>query len=238
MAPPATSTLVERPTTADGAPEAEVRRGRVRKDTERDPEDERARTRCQTDRISGSNARRTAAELDELDDLAHRSAHDPVALDTLLRRIDDDRLADPAIRRLLLDEDRIADVRQDVLIAVAASVATFRGEARFTTWLHTLARNTTIGHLRSIRTDETALEEWMSPSARMSSMIAAQEAVRAIVRELPERYRRAVELRDIDGRSYDEVAATLGVKLNTARSLIARGRGLVAAAVESGGLRG
>ncbi|MGI9596578.1 MAG: sigma factor, partial [Acidimicrobiales bacterium] len=72
------------------------------------------------------------------------------ALELLLGLIVEHDLAGPAIDRLLTGPAR-ADVEQDVLVAVTRSIHRFRGEARFTTWLYSLARNVTIAHLRRTR---------------------------------------------------------------------------------------
>lgn len=76
-----------------------------------------------------------------LDPLARAAADgDPVAVDLLVTVLDRTRLAEPTIRRLVVD-DRVDDVHQDVLVAVAQSVGGFRGGARFTTWLFRVAHN-------------------------------------------------------------------------------------------------
>jgi RNA polymerase sigma-70 factor (ECF subfamily) len=51
--------------------------------------------------------------------------------------------------------------------------------------------------------------------------------LRAAIRELPEEFRTAVILRDLEGLSYQEVAAVLSVPIGTVRSRIARGRSLL-----------
>ena len=70
----------------------------------------------------------------------------------------------------------------------------------------------------------------------MSSLVASpRESVRQLLDELPERYRDAVTLRDVEGLPYAEVAIRLGRNLNTAKSHVARGRALLAALLASRG---
>jgi RNA polymerase sigma-70 factor, ECF subfamily len=65
-------------------------------------------------------------------------------------------------------------------------------------------------------------------AVRISSLISTRETVRQLVQRLPDRYRRAVELRDIERLPYAEAAARLGVNVNTVKSHVARGRALLA----------
>ncbi len=166
-----------------------------------------------------------------LNGLARRAAESAPCLDALLRLIDDHHLDRPAIRRVLVDNDEADDAHQDVLIAVAQSIARFRGDAAFRTWLHSVARNVAVNRLRRRREtttidDATAIE---SGAARLSSLIASRSDLVEAVRCLPEPYREAVVLRDIEQRTYREIAAATDAEINTVKSRISRGRALVAA---------
>jgi len=159
---------------------------------------------------------------------ARASGGDAVALNDLIWVIDELHLARPAIRRLVVQDADAEEVEQDVLVAVAETIGLFRGEARFTTWLHQVARFKAIAHLRRRRDTET-LDEDPGDAARISSIIATRTAVDSAIRDLPEGYREALVLRDIEQCPYTEVAERLGLNLNTAKSRVARGRALAAA---------
>ncbi len=173
-----------------------------------------------------------------LDDLAlAASAGNSAALDQLLFEIDARRLAEPAIRRVLISADDVDDVVQDVLLSVAQSIGQFEGRSRFTTWLHTIARNKAVALLRRKKGgteefDETMPNEAMpSDVARLSSIVATHETIHAVLAGLPAHYREAVRLRDLEGMSYSECAEALDLNLNTVRSHIARGRALLCEAL-------
>lgn len=169
-----------------------------------------------------------------LDGLARRAAGgSPSALELLLRLVDEHRLDRVAVRRILVDDDQADDAHQDVLIALARSVHRFRSEAAFTTWLHTLARNTAVDHLRRRRATVPLGSDLDLDTAarRMSSMVAVRTDVRAAVAALPEHYRDVVVLRDLEQRSYREIADRLGLELNTVKSRLNRARALLAAAI-------
>lgn len=165
-----------------------------------------------------------------LDEIARQAADGSLpAIELLVWAVDELGLARRAIERLVLDERDVEDVSQEVLVAVAETIGGFRGEARFTTWLHQVARFKSIAHLRRKR-DEAPMDGH-EPTAveRISSQLASRVVLRDQLGELPTHYRDAVVLRDVEQLPYDEIAHRLAVNLNTAKSRVARGRALVAA---------
>ncbi|MGI8755313.1 MAG: RNA polymerase sigma factor [Acidimicrobiales bacterium] len=167
-----------------------------------------------------------SAVLDPVASLA--AVGDRLGLDALIWAVDSLGLAHRAIGRLVLDEADADDVAQEVLIAVAEHIGSYRGEARFTTWLHGVARNKAIAFLRR-KHDTAVLADEVGDVARISSMIASRSVLDAAIAAIPDPYREAVVLRDIEGLSYEQVSDRLDVKLNTVRTRIARGRALAAA---------
>jgi RNA polymerase sigma-70 factor, ECF subfamily len=169
-----------------------------------------------------------------LDPLAVLAGSNSEALVVLLTAIDDCGLADPAIRALIVDPGEVEEVRQDVLIRVTRSIRSFRGDARFESWLSAVARHATIDTIRRKR-HTVALDDdaEVSDQQRLSSMIATRESVRAMLDDLDELYRLPLVLREIDGRSYDEISETLGLPLNTVKSRIFRGRALLTGMVDT-----
>ncbi len=167
-----------------------------------------------------------------LDPLAAAAVGSGRALEVLLRVVHGEHLAMAAIHRLVVDRHDAEDVEQDVLVNVARSIGSFRSDARFTTWLHTVARNTAVDFLRR-RRETLSLDEAapLTAAARMSSVIATRAVVRAAVADLPPEYREPVTLRDLEHLPYQEIADRLGLNLNTTKSRIFRGRALLAGAV-------
>lgn len=172
---------------------------------------------------------------DVLDPLARLAAEgNPTALELVLWAVDALRLARPTIMALVLDDADADDVNQEVLIAVAESIGTYQGKSRFTTWLHPIARHKAVDTLRR-RRRSTILADDMGDVARISSVIATRTVLDQAIASIPDPYREAVVLRDIDGLTYEQVADRLGVKLNTVRTRIARGRAIAAAMLSSAG---
>ncbi len=158
------------------------------------------------------------------------------SLELLLQLIAAKQLAAPAITRLTSDPSLAEDIEQDVLVAVSRSIGGFRGDAKFTTWLYSLTRNTGIAHLRRVRPTSVLVDEHLSdyrhsgqsPRRRMSSQVTQREVVRQAIDSLPPPFRQAVFLRDIEGLSYGEIAERLGLEVNTVRSRLSRGRAMLA----------
>jgi RNA polymerase sigma-70 factor, ECF subfamily len=192
-------------------------------------------------RGDGSAARRALGDVDRADDrdaaldllARHAAGGSPLATELLIETVDRWQVARSAVRAVLLDEAAVDDVTQDTLITVAQAIRSFRGDAKFTTWLHRLARNRVVDYLRRARSTEPLGDhEPGGAAAHMSSLIASQHAVRQLLAELPETYRAAVVLRDVEHLPYAEVASRLGHNLNTVKSHVARGRALLANLVE------
>lgn len=178
-------------------------------------------------RVQPNDDERVVAYLDGLASAA--SGGDSTALDALLYEIDARRLAEPGIRRVLINAEDVDDVVQDVLLSVAQSIGQFEGRSRFTTWLHTLARNKAVAFLRRKKGGAEEFDDAVvSDVARLSSIVATHETIHAVLAGLPTHYRDAVRLRDLEGLSYAECAEALDLNLNTVRSHIARGRALLA----------
>jgi len=178
---------------------------------------------------------------DQLNALALKAAEgSPQALDELLQAVDDQRMANAIVRRFILNEELVDEATQDTLIAVAESIHKFRSESKFTTWLYSIARNVAIGHLRRINPDvslDTA-ENSAGASRRLSSVVSERAAIQRAIAQLPSHYRDTVMLRDVERRSYEEIAEELDIELNTVRSRLARGRALLAAAILDDGAHG
>lgn len=182
-------------------------------------------------------ARRIAAAVPEdrqaraegLDLLALRAASGSTpALELLAELVDELGLARSGVRQVLVEESAVDDVTQDTLVSVAASIRTFTGEASFVTWLFTIAHNRAVDHIRRQRATHP-LPDDVGEALRISSLISTRHTVQQLLERLPNHYRRAVELRDVQRLSYAEAAERLELNVNTVKSRVARGRALLAA---------
>ena len=133
--------------------------------------------------------------------------------------------------RMSGDADRATELVQDVYVRVWEKLPSFRGDSQFTTWLHRLTVNLVLQTRRSrgrreAREVGTADLERFGRTARRSMPGTRVDLERAIA-GLPDKARRVLVLRDIEGYKYDEIARLTGVSLGTVKAQIHRARGLV-----------
>jgi RNA polymerase sigma-70 factor, ECF subfamily len=123
-----------------------------------------------------------------------------------------------------------ADLTQDVFVRVFRSLSTYT-PGTFEGWLHRITTNLFLDQVRRkqrIRFDalgDDAGERLASPGpAQVFDDNHFDDDVQRALDALPPDFRAAVVLCDIEGLTYEEIAATLGIKLGTVRSRIHRGR--------------
>lgn len=148
------------------------------------------------------------------------------------------------LRRMLrVDRDSAADLTQEVFLRTWRGLPGFDGQAKFTTWLYRIATNVGVSDVRARRTlkrgrwtfsidqpiagtDDMRIEpvgHERDPADRAHHDEIAV-AVRAAIDELPDDFRAAVVLRDLEGLSYEEIGDLLQLPPGTVRSKIHRGR--------------
>jgi RNA polymerase sigma-70 factor (ECF subfamily) len=142
------------------------------------------------------------------------------------------------VKRLAGDDALAEDWAQEAWVRVFRALGTFRGEARFATWLHRIAVNSAL-HGRRWRDRRTRHETTLEDT--VPSRVASEDALLRVKLEralklLPERMRQVLVLHDIEGFTHEEIAEFLGVTAGTSKSQLfkarARMRELLRPAVE------
>ncbi len=131
--------------------------------------------------------------------------------------------------RFFRNRDDAGDYTQEVFVRVYERLTTFRGEARFATWLMKVAYYHGISSFRSRKAFDSLPEETEIPSGgadpeKIHALQAAKEAVSAALRELPDRYRVCVDLYFSFGMTYQDVAAVTDIPVNTVKSHVFRAK--------------
>jgi len=145
--------------------------------------------------------------------------------------------------QVLRDREDAMEVAQDAFVRVYRSVSNFRGECEFTTWLHqivmNLARNKHRWWKRRGRHASVSLDTPVELADGEAPMQMADhgdapdvetvkaEFVNLLSRkmgELPQKLREVLVLRNVEGLSYEQIAAVLDCSIGTVKSRIARGR--------------
>lgn len=147
------------------------------------------------------------------------------------------------IFRMVRDREMAEDLAQDTFIKVLNNIDRYRPEFKLSSWLFKIANNVTIDHLRRRQLATVSLDG--SPHAATAAEAQAtsldvesrgQSALEAIesrelgsaieqaIGNLRPEYRSCILLRHVEGRSYEEIAATLDLPLGTVKTYIHRAR--------------
>jgi RNA polymerase sigma-70 factor (ECF subfamily) len=145
--------------------------------------------------------------------------------------------------RLTENNEEARDLTQETFLRAFQSIDRFRGEADLRTWIYRIAINQARNRWRWWRrrrrdstvsldathgsTNQTLIETLAESSENPEQKTLAHEresVLRSALQKLGRAYRETVVLRDIEGFSYEEIAATLGINVGTVKSRLARGR--------------
>ena len=193
---------------------------------------------------------RPLAELKMLDDASLVSEYlsgQPRAFDALVDRYQT-RLLN-FIYRTVGDRERSEDLVQEVFIRVHRHLARFDRAKKFSTWIYTIASNLAKNELRNrsrnpivlFQTmtsgwdDEERPLEFEDPSARPDDLFRKRHVrslVEQTVAQLPQHHREVFVLRELEGRSYEEIAEITHCNLGTVKSRLNRARSSFAEIIE------
>jgi len=143
--------------------------------------------------------------------------------------------------RIMGNRDAALDASQETFITLFRKAAQFKGNSAFSTWLYRVAVNTCYDQLRKQRRRQTdSLPDDRDPpdpktSERLESVEVRSEIEEALV-ALPDEFRAAVILSDLEALPLAAVAEALEIPIGTVKSRVFRGRKLLAQAL--GNLRG
>lgn len=176
--------------------------------------------------------------------VARACAGEPLAFELLVVKYQ--RRAAAEVRRLVRDAAITEELTQEAFLRAWDGLPELQARDRFWPWLRTICRNTAGSYLRSgqNRLDDRpvdpdaestllALDRHATEGGVEDEVAARQlfDALRRAVAALPERQRAAILMREIEGLDYRAIAATMGLPVNTVKSLIFRGREGIAEAI-------
>jgi RNA polymerase sigma-70 factor (ECF subfamily) len=141
------------------------------------------------------------------------------------------------VYRMIGDYDAALDLTQEVFIKVYNSLARYRSEFKFSTWIYKIAHNAAIDHLRrhavrqqaltngfDIERREVSLESRRLTPEQESEHNERRSEIESVVQMLPAAYRELILLRHSQDLSYDEIAEVTGLPLGTVKNRLFRAR--------------
>ncbi|MBC7247495.1 MAG: sigma-70 family RNA polymerase sigma factor [Actinobacteria bacterium] len=149
--------------------------------------------------------------------------------------------------RLLGNRDDAADVCQEVFILLLRKLGSFRGEAKFSTWLYRVSLNACHDHARRARRHVSLSESPGEDMPEMEQLLPdeglegpeesmereeVRRKVQEAIRRLPPKFKEVIYLHDISGCNYKEVAEILDINLGTVKSRLNRARARLAGELE------
>jgi RNA polymerase sigma-70 factor, ECF subfamily len=130
------------------------------------------------------------------------------------------------IRSRVADEVEAEDLLQEVFLRIHNNLCCLPLPAKFEPWIYQIARNLIIDHYRRrrelIELPDNLPAEFDFPEEDIEARLA--QSLKEIIDQLPETYRAAVLLSEIEGLNQKQVAERLGITLSGAKSRVQRGR--------------
>jgi RNA polymerase sigma-70 factor, ECF subfamily len=148
------------------------------------------------------------------------------------------------LSRFVKDQAEVEDVAQEAFVKAYRALPSFRGDSAFYTWLYRIGINTAKNYLVAMGRRAPTVTDFDSEEAEefdggdqlrdintpesllMTKQIA--DTVNEAMGQLPEELRAAIQLREIEGLSYEEIAAAMDCPIGTVRSRIFRAREAIA----------
>ncbi|MEE8513669.1 MAG: RNA polymerase sigma factor RpoE [Gammaproteobacteria bacterium] len=143
------------------------------------------------------------------------------------------------VSRFVRDPNDALDVAQEAFFKAYRALPSFRGDSAFYTWMYRIAINTAKNYLvvqsrRPVEreqdlaeSEQIALESALTDIATPEHMLLTDEIGTTILKaieDLPEDLSTAITLREVEGLSYEEIAAVMACPIGTVRSRIFRAR--------------
>ena len=148
------------------------------------------------------------------------------------------------IVRRIVGQDHVDDVVQDIFVALFAKIGQFRFESSFETWVHRMAVNQSLQHLRKSRREQERVREYAENSA--SQVIVSnnhlsrenEELLGIAMNHLSGDQRALLHMKEVEGFGYQQIAEVLGVPEGTVGSRLNKARSELRSALTQLGWEG
>lgn len=130
------------------------------------------------------------------------------------------------VRRIAGDEQTAQDCAQEAWIRAIEALPSFRGEARFSTWLHRIAVNEALQHVRKDERREKRREPMPRaiPVEPDPTDVLLEKRLEGALDQLPDGMREVLTLHDVEGHTHREIGEMLGIAEGTSKSQLSKAR--------------
>lgn len=139
--------------------------------------------------------------------------------------------------RMVRDQSEAEDLAQDVFIQLFRKIHTFRGDSAFSTWLHRVAANVVLMHLRRKKPIAASLDDFLTTDEESSvtrhefgvsdsrlTGVFDRANLQMAINQLPKSYRTTFILHDVQGYEHTKIAQILGCPVGTSKAQVHRAR--------------
>ncbi len=144
------------------------------------------------------------------------------------------RLVLHVVGRIVRQQEEVEDICQDVFMKVFQKIKKFRGDSKLSTWIATIAYNTSISHIRKLKRGEEpsfdempALIETKADEKLVGKNLERKEIelyLLEYIEQLPVQYRTVITLFHLEEFSYKEIEKITGMPEGTIKSYLSRAR--------------
>lgn len=130
------------------------------------------------------------------------------------------------VRRIAGDDETAQDYAQEAWIRAVRALPSFRGDARFSTWLHRIAVNSALQALRRSQTRQKREAPFPAdvPVGPRGGDTLLQRRLERALDALPDGMRQVLILHDVEGYTHEEIGGALGVAPGTSKSQLFKAR--------------
>lgn len=128
------------------------------------------------------------------------------------------------IARRVRGNDAVDDILQDVFLKAHTSLHSVKTPGSVTAWLFRIAANAIADHYRSEKPWDELPAELVAPEPEPDYVAELAPCLQPLIADLPETYKAALVLSELEGMPQKEVARRLGISLSGAKSRVQRGR--------------
>lgn len=123
------------------------------------------------------------------------------------------------------DQSTSEDILQDVFVKTLEKIDKLKDSEKLKSWLYTITRNAISDHFRKIQKENFIIENFKNDEeTKLSAMKQAEGWIKLYIDVLPENYKVAIQLYELEGKSIDEIAKHQNISYTNAKARVQRGR--------------